>query len=285
MILCGMPVLLSIKKIVMRSLPIFFLFIAACSSHEKRNVSSTEIQSDTNPPTIKYKVVNAFPHDTSAYTEGLLVHKGILYEATGHTNSYPGSRSMFGSVNLSNGIIDKKAEIDKNKYFGEGIAFLNNKIFQLTDTTHIGFIYDEKTFKKVGSFNYDGEGWGLTTNGSNLLMSNGSSNILYRDPLAFKIVKTLVVRDNNGPVQNINELEIIRGFIYANQWLTNYILKIDTLTGAVVARLDLSNLKNESKMKYPFSEETNGVAYDSIADKIYVTGKLWPTIYEIQFNH
>jgi glutaminyl-peptide cyclotransferase len=270
---------------VIHFFPIYFIFSTACNNPAEKSKSANEIQSDPSPVNINYKVVNAFPHDTTAYTEGFLFHKGFLYEATGHTNSYPSSRSLFGIVNLSNGRIDKKVEIDKNRYFGEGIAFLNNKIFQLTDTTRIGFIYDEKTFKKIGSFNYVGEGWGLTTNGSYLLMSNGSSNIYFRDPLTFNVVKTLEVRDNNGPVQNINELELINACIYANQWLTDYILKIDSSTGAVIGRLDLSRLKNESKSKYPFSEETNGIAYDSIANKIYVTGKLWPNIYEIQFDH
>jgi glutamine cyclotransferase len=116
-------------------------------------------------------------------------------------------------------------------------------------------------------------------------MSNGSSNIYYRDPLTFNIVKTLSVNDNNGPVQNINEMELIKGYIYANQWQTDYILKIDTTSGKVVGRLDLSSLKTESKVRYPYAEETNGIAYDSVNNKIYVTGKLWPQIYEIQFNH
>ncbi len=181
--------------------------------------------------------------------------------------------------------MDTKAEIDKNKYFGEGIAFLNGRVYQLTDTTHIGFVYDAKTYKKLGTFVYDGEGWGLTTNGKYLIMSNGSSNLYYRDPSSFKIIKTLNVTDNNGPVQNINELEIIGGYIYANQWLTDNILKIDTTSGKVVGRLDLSSLRTEAKTKYPYSEETNGIAFDSASNKIYVTGKLWPLIYEIQFNH
>ncbi len=262
-------------------LAICLILLSACNN----KVPEYKVQNDSSPQNISYRVINAFPHDTSAYTEGFLVHNGILYEATGHTSAYPGSRSMFGIVDLSNGQIDKKVEIDKNKYFGEGIAFLRDRVYQLTDTTRIGFVYDEKTFKKLGDFYYDGEGWGLTTNGAYLLMSNGSSNIVYREPSGFKIVKTLGVRDNNGPVQNINELELINGYIYANQWLTDYILKIDTTTGMVVGRIDLSSLKNEAKIKYPFAEETNGIAYDSIKNKIYVTGKLWPTIYEIQFDH
>jgi glutaminyl-peptide cyclotransferase len=234
---------------------------------------------------IEYKVINVFPHDTTAYTEGLLFHDGQLFESTGHTNSFPSTRSLFGIVNLKNGEIEKKAEIDKALYFGEGIAFLKDRIYQLTDTTHVGFIYDAKTYKKMGDFFYDGDGWGLTTNGTCLLMSNGSSNIYYRDPKTFKIVKSLNVTDNNGAVPNLNELELINGFLYANQWQTDYILKIDTATGKVVAKLDLSRLKSEVKIKYPFSEETNGIAYDSLSNKVYVTGKLWPLIYEIKFDH
>ena len=116
-------------------------------------------------------------------------------------------------------------------------------------------------------------------------MTNGSSNIYYRDPPTFKVIKTLGVSDNNGPVQNPNELELTKGCIYANQWLTNYILKIVTTTGVVLCKLDLSTLKTEANIKYANSEETNGIAYDSSSNKIYVTGKLWPNIYEIQFDH
>ena len=263
----------------------FCIFLFACNNNSGKRETGIVETDDITPSIINYKVVNAFPHDTTAYTEGFLIHNGLLFESTGHTNSYPGSRSLFGIVNLSSGKIDKKVEIDKNKYFGEGIAFLKDKVFQITDTTHIGFVYDAKTFKKLSSFNYDGEGWGLTTNGSYLMMSNGSSNIYYRDPSTFKIIKTLGVTDNNGPVYNINELELIKGYVYANQWLTDYIIKIDTSNGKVVGRLDLSPLRTEAKVKYSLSEETNGIAYDSVANKIYVTGKLWPTIYEIQFNY
>ncbi|HEY2648829.1 MAG TPA: glutaminyl-peptide cyclotransferase, partial [Puia sp.] len=202
-----------------------------------------------------------------------------------HTSSFPSSRSLFGVVDLKTGHIDAKVELDKNNYFGEGIVFLMGRVYQLTDTTRIGFIYDEKTYKKLDNFYYEGEGWGLTTNGSQILMSNGSSTITFRNPFSLKIVKSLGVTDNNGPVQNLNELELINGFLYANQWLTDYILKIDTSSGKVVGRLDLSRLKTEAKMKSFHSEETNGIAYDSVKNKIYVTGKRWPSIYEIQFDH
>ncbi len=274
-----------LRHLTGRCFSILIFFSVACHNNQEQVQKPTDNTEDNFPENINFKVVNAFPHDTTSYTEGFLFHKGSLFESTGHTNSYASSRSAFGPVDLKNGRIDIKAEIDKNRYFGEGIAFLNNRIYQLTDTTHIGFIYHAETYKKLGTFTYDGDGWGLTTNGKDLIMSNGSSNLYYREPSTFKIIKTLNVTDNNGPVQNINELEMIHGYIYANQWLTDNILKIDTTTGKVVGKLDLSSLKTEAKMKYPFSEETNGIAYDSVTNKIYVTGKLWPTIYEIQFKH
>ena len=263
----------------------FIVFAFACNNKTKSKESSETYPSADLPAPIEFKVLNIFPHDTASYTEGFVFHHGQLFESTGHTSSFPGSRSLFGVVDLKSGHIDAKVEVDKNKYFGEGIVFLKGRIYQLTDTTRIGFIYDEKTYKKLGNFYYDGEGWGLTTNGSYIMMSNGSSTIFYRDPSSFKVVKTLGVSDNNGPVQNLNELELINGFLYANQWLTDYILKIDTTSGKVVGRLDLSRLKTEAKMKNPYSEETNGIAYDPEKNKIYVTGKRWPGIYEIQFDH
>jgi glutaminyl-peptide cyclotransferase len=267
---------------------IYFLlatFTFACSNNSESTANSESQSKDQSPVNIDYKVVNVLPHDTTSYTEGFLFHNGLLFEATGHTNSFPSSRSIFGIVDNNNGIIEVKAEIDEKKYFGEGIAFLKDRVYQLTDTTHIGFTYDSKTFKRTGTFIYDGDGWGLTTNGSYLLMSNGSSNIYYRDPVTFKIIKTLAVSDNNGPVQNLNELELIKGYLYANQWQTDYILKIDTSSGMVVGRLDLAPLKKEVLLKYFDAQETNGIAFDSTTDKIYVTGKMWPTIYQIKFNH
>jgi glutaminyl-peptide cyclotransferase len=271
--------------LICRCFSFTIIFSVACHNNRESGQKLTDKTEDNSPENVNFKVVNVFPHDTTSYTEGFLFYKGLLFESTGHTSSYPSSRSAFGPVDLKTGRIDIKAEIDKNRYFGEGIAFLKERIYQLTDTTHIGFVYNAESFKKLGSFTYDGEGWGLTTNGQYLIMSNGSSNIYYREPSTFKIIKTLNVTDNNGAVQNINELELIQGFIYANQWLTDNILKIDTITGKVVGEMDLTSLKTESKIKYPFSEETNGIAYDSVNNKVYVTGKLWPLIYEIEFKH
>lgn len=262
------------------------LSAAACTNSDS-NHSSPEDNQQTNaaePARINYSVVNAFPHDTTSYTEGFLVHNGQLYESTGHAEDAPSSRSWFGVVDLKTGKINPKVEIDKNKYFGEGIVFLNGKVYQLTYTTKIGFIYDEKTFKKIGEFTFpSAEGWGMTTDGTYLIMSDGTSNINYLDPNTFKLIKVLGVTDNNGPVSNINELEIINGYIYANQYTTNYILKIDPSSGKVIGKLDFSTLDSEAKNKYPYAAQMNGIAYDSVTKKIYVTGKLWPNIYQVQF--
>jgi glutamine cyclotransferase len=274
----------------MNRVTVFFALLSllsACNNNDRQDnttATTTKIP-DNTPPTINYSVIKAIPHDTSAYTEGLLFHDGQLYEATGTEPEMPESRrSMFGTVDLSTGKITPKATLDRNKYFGEGIVFLNGKVYQLTYTTKIGFIYDAKTFKKLGEFTFPSkEGWGMTTDGVHLIMSDGSSNINYLDPNTFQLVKVLGVTDNNGPVSNINELELIKGYIYANQWQTNYILKIDTASGKVVGKMNLDGLENDARNKYPGAEVLNGIAYDSTTNKVYVTGKLWPSIYEIKF--
>ncbi|HEY4109053.1 glutaminyl-peptide cyclotransferase [Puia sp.] len=260
---------------------------AACNNSPKQDTpaTNTDKSADNTPPTLNYTVVKAFPHDTSAYTEGFLFHDGQLYESTGTEPEMPADRrSMFGTVDLATGKITPKVELDRNKFFGEGITFLNGKVYQLTYTTKVGFIYDAKTFKKLGEFTFpSNEGWGMTNDGTNLIMSDGSSNISYLDPRDFHLVKILGVTDNNGPVSNINELELINGFLYANQWQTNYILKIDPASGKVVAKLNLDSLAGQIKSQYPGAEVLNGIAYDSTSGKVYITGKLWPNIFEIKF--
>ncbi|MBS1946402.1 MAG: glutaminyl-peptide cyclotransferase [Bacteroidetes bacterium] len=269
-----------------KKLLIGLVVLAACNNSQQSSIATIN-QPDNSPPIINYSVVNSFPHDTSAYTEGFLVHDGLLYESTGYEEGMPENRgSFFGVVNMKTGKIEVKAALDKHKYFGEGIAFLNGKVYQLTYRTKKGFVYDAKTFKKTGEFTFPStEGWGMTTDGKYLIMSDGTSNISYLDPDNFKLVKVLGVTDNNGPVPDINELELINGYMYANQYRTNYILKIDTASGKVVGRLDFTTLDNEAKNKNPDAAEMNGIAYDPVAKKVYVTGKLWPNIYEVKFNY
>jgi glutamine cyclotransferase len=251
---------------------------------DKENQAETGNDDDiiAAPVHLSFQVVNQYPHDTSAFTEGFTFHEGSLFESTGAPDSPATSDTWIGSIDLKTGKADKRITMGK-KYFGEGITFLNGKLYQLTWKNKKGFVYDAKTFKKLSEFNYKDEGWGLTNDGKNLLMSTGSSNIYYLTPDSVKFIKMLPVQDNNGYVENINELEFIGGFIYANKWLSTEILKIDPATGHVVGKFDLTKQVAEAKAKFPDAQEMNGIAYDSTTGKTYITGKKWPLIYEIKW--
>lgn len=237
-------------------------------------------------PTLVYSVKEELPHDNTAFTEGLLFHKGQLFESTGAAPEFPETRSLFGIVDLKTGKITVKGELDKTIYFGEGIVILNNKLYQVTYKNKQGFVYDAKTFKKIKDFSYTNEeGWGLTTDSTSIIMSDGTSNLTYLDPDFLRPVKSLAVTFNGEPLIRLNELEYIKGYLYANVWMTNLIVKIDPKTGEVVATLDLSGLSTDAHYRYPQALEMNGIAYDPATDKVYVTGKLWPKIYQIEFEH
>lgn len=269
-------------------LPLIFLglFIYSCGE-EKRVPNLEKIRSIKETPRINYKVVTEIPHDTSSFTQGLVFHNQQLFESTGSPDQLPQTRSVLGIVNLANGKIDKKAEIDRNIYFGEGITFINGKIFQLTYLNQICFIYDEKTFKRIGEFKFASkEGWGLTNDGRSLIMSDGTNLITYIDPQTYQVTKTVTVTDlNNNPVRNLNELEYIKGHIYANVYGTADIVKIDPLTGKVDGRLDLKPVDSKTRIRSPLSYEMNGIAYDSLSKRMFITGKMWPTIYQLDFEH
>jgi glutamine cyclotransferase len=252
---------------------------------DKKKVDTSTIVEVPETPIISYTLVNTYPHDLNAFTEGFLFHEGKLFESTGAPENLPQTKSLFGIVDLKNGKIDTKVEIDKSIYFGEGISILNNKIYQLTYKNQTAFVYDAKTYKPIGKYSYQNrEGWGLTNDGKNLIMSDGSNYLTYFD-LNFNVTKTLDVSENGYAVDYLNELEYINGFIYANIYQSHEIVKIDPSTGNVVGKLDLTSLFQTSKTKDINSLETNGIAYDSISDKILVTGKMWPSMYEIKFQH
>jgi glutaminyl-peptide cyclotransferase len=270
---------------------LFFAFIIILtgiySCNDNPGPSGNDI-TETPPatPLINYSVKKFFPHDTALYTEGFLMHEGKLFESTGSPEDHPQTKSVIGIDDLSTGKMDKKVEIDRSKYFGEGIVILNDKLYQLTYKNQVGFIYDIRSFRKAGQFTYTNkQGWSLTTNGKVLIMSDGTDKLTFLDPVVLKPVGILPITENGLAVENLNELEFIKGFIYANIWLTDFIVKIDPSNGKVVGRLDLTSLVFEAKNKYPKSEVLNGIAYDAAADKIYVTGKLWPNIYQIEFPH
>lgn len=256
-----------------------------CRCSNNAEIKSAE-SSPSKIPIINYTVIKYFPHDTSLFTEGLVVHKGQLYESTGSPEELKQTKSLIGITDLSTGKFSKKVELDRTKYFGEGIVILNDKMYQLTYKNKVGFIYDANSFKAIGKFNYpNAEGWSLTTDGTNLIMSDGTDRLTFLHPSNLQAYKSLPVTENGVPSDKLNELEFIKGFIYANIWTTDYIVKIDPATGKVVGKLDLGSISSEAKNKSGTADVLNGIAYDSASDKIYVTGKLWSNIYQINFPH
>lgn len=263
-----------------------FLSITACNGGDQSSQTTPGEGNNPNiPPIINYTVINSYPHDTAFFTEGLEYFGDQLLESSGgdlESSPYP---SAAGYANLSTGKVDVKIILDRAKYFGEGITVFNDKLYMLTWQSGIGFIYDVKTFKKLGEFEIPGkEGWGLTHDSASIIMSNGSNSIYYIDPATLKVSNIVGVTDNNGPVSNINELEFVDGFIYANQWQTPYILKIDPASGKVVGRLDFSKTVAEVEAKYPQARELNGIAYNKTRNTLLLAGKKWPLYFEIKLQ-
>ena len=250
--------------------------VASCESLKQER--KIEISNENLLP---YSVKMVFPHDEKAFTQGLVIYKGKIYESTGYHNF---TRSWIAEVDLDNGEHDKKVELHKS-YFGEGICILNNKMYQLSWKENTGFVYELGSFKNIGTFAYDSEGWGLTTDGQHLIMSDGTNKISFLDTLTFEIKKAVFVTENNIPVSKLNELEYIEGYIFANQWETSYIVKIDPATGKVVGRLDLSPLVNEIQRNSRKAEVLNGIAYNDQTGELLVTGKLWPKAYLIRLGN
>jgi len=221
-----------------------------------------------------YTIKKVYPHDPGAFTQGLVYYKGFLYEGTGLRG-----RSSLRKVDISTGKVLMKVEIS-DKYFAEGITILNNKIYQLTWKSNKGFVYDQNSFKLLNTFSYNTEGWGITTDGNELIISDGTSRVYFMDPGTFRITRSIEVTYNNSPIKNINELEYINGYIYANIWQTNYIAEIDPGTGNIKTILDLENILKKNlirdNVKVP-----NGIAYNPQSGSLYITGKLWPELYEI----
>jgi glutaminyl-peptide cyclotransferase len=268
-------------------IPVVLVLTLAVSCKDSSNKTESVTPDISNePPVISYTILNALPHDTNSYTEGFLLHKGQLFESSGAPQEYEKTRSIVGIVDPATGKLTVKAELDRKTYFGEGITILHDKLYQLTWTNKTGFIYDLRTFKRIGQFSFPSkEGWGMTTDGTSLIMSDGSSNLTYLDPVSFKTNRIVGVTDNNGPLGNINELEWVNGYILANIYQTPYIIRIDPATGKVLGKADFSNLVKEVKLKSPDAEYMNGIAYDSANNKILITGKLWPNIYEVRLNN
>jgi glutamine cyclotransferase len=235
--------------------------------------------------TLSYTIVEQYPHSINSYTQGLFFDGDILYESTGSPDYLPKTQSILGPLDLEIGNIDIKAELDRNIYFGEGSTILKDKIYQLTYKNQKGFVYDAKTFEQINTFNFpSAEGWGLTNDGTNLIMSDGTSRLTYLSPENFQVIKTLEVKRENIAQRSLNELEYIKGFIYANIYQTNQIVKINPDNGEILGVLDLSDIVSQTREKDPNILQLNGIAYKASTNTVFITGKLWPQIYEIQLK-
>jgi glutaminyl-peptide cyclotransferase len=223
-----------------------------------------------------YQIVHAYPHDADAFTQGLVYVDGFLYESTGRNG-----KSSIRKVDLTTGRVLQHYEL-ANKYFGEGLTSWDGELVQLTWKDQLGFVYDRSTFAWKRSFQYEGEGWGLTHDGKQLILSDGTPVLRFLDPESFSETKRISVTDEKGhPLSDINELEYVHGEIYANVWHTNQIIRISPRTGKVLGRIDLSGLMDKRQLSDP-DAVLNGIAYDEKGDRLFVTGKLWPKLFEIK---
>lgn len=251
------------------------LAMIANSCGEKK---SSDTESPVDSMAISYSILKTLPHHTDAFTEGLTIHNNKIYESTGQNG-----KSWVAEVDPGSGNHDKKI-ILSDSYFGEGMTILNNKLYYLTWQTKIGFIYDARTYKQIGEFNYNTEGWGLTHNDKELIMSDGTDKIYFLDSAKLTVTRTISVTDNGTRVKNLNELEFANGYLFANVYETSRIVKIDPSTGKVVGRLDLTTIVEEIKRMYQNTAELNGIAYDKNSNAFLVTGKLWPKSYLIRLQ-
>jgi glutamine cyclotransferase len=265
---------------------VFSILGISCSNKKAKEPKPNEEIIKGSTSMINYALVKTYPHDTTSFTEGFFIHNNLLFESTGSPDELPFTKSHFGILDTANGIIAVKATLDNSKYFGEGIALLNDKIYQLTYKNNICFVYDGSTYKKINEFTYKNkEGWGLTTDGTQLIMSDGTHSLTFISPQNFSVVKKIDAFDNLGKVELLNELEYVNGFIYANIYGTHKIAKINTTSGEVTGYLDCTSLLQDAATKHKTLLEMNGIAYHPTKKTFYVTGKMWPKVYEISFAH
>ena len=233
------------------------------------------IYSDIVPKRNNYKVIHTYPHDRDAFTQGLIYDKGELLEGTGQK-----SGSSLREVELETGKVIRQHNLD-DTLFGEGIALYKDRIYQVTWQNKVGFVYDRSTFNLINKIYYQTEGWGLTTIDDKIVMSDGTNVLYYFEPDMFTVVSKIEVYDNEKKIDSLNELEFINGEIWANIWMTDLIARIDPISGKVLAYVDLKGILPESERKAD-TDVLNGIAYDKEGDRIFVTGKKWPKLYEIK---
>ena len=242
------------------------------------------VPGDTREPVVAqgspfrdFAIVNEYPHDATAYTQGLFFLDGFLYEGTGRYGE-----SSLRRVELESGKVLDIVKL-RGKYFGEGVASLHDRIYQLPWRSRQGFIYGGDDLEAQGKFSYETEGWGLTSDGTHLIMSDGTASLYFLDPGSFEVLRTLEVRDEDGPVRMLNELEFVEGAILANVWQREVILEIDPDKGAVTAEFDMAGLVAYEGAR-GLDSVLNGIAYDPKARRLFVTGKLWSRVYEVELK-
>jgi glutamine cyclotransferase len=246
--------------------------LQACAGSEP----SVPVQAQPAPPVYGYEVVREYPHDPEAFTQGLIFRDGFLFESTGQLG-----RSTLRKVRLETGEVVQRRALP-NDIFGEGLTDWGGQLIQLTWVTNVGYVYDLGSFEERRRFTYAGEGWGLTHDGARLIMSDGTPNLRFLDPSTFSEQSRLNVRDQDGSVDDLNELEFVKGSVYANVWLTERIAIIAPDTGRVTAWVDLTGLR--PRQGGPGDDVLNGIAYDAAGDRLFVTGKLWPRLFEIRLK-
>jgi len=222
-----------------------------------------------------YTVVRSFPHDRGAFTQGLLFRSGVFYEGTGLNG-----RSGIRKVKIETGEVLQSKALGA-EYFGEGIADWKGSLIEITWQSEVGFVYDINTFERTRTWSYKGEGWGLTHDGTRLIMSDGTSELRFLDPETFKETGRITVHDARGPVMRLNELEYVKGEIFANIWTTDRIARISPKDGRVTGWIDLTGLMSAAE-RGTRDAVLNGIAYDAAGDRLFVTGKLWPRVFEIR---
>lgn len=228
------------------------------------------------PPVYSYRIIDHYPHDPEAFTQGLIYHNGFFYEGTGLYR-----HSSLRKVNPHDGKVLKQISLPP-EFFGEGITLCNGRLIQLTWRENKAFVYDRDSFSLLETFTYPTEGWGLTYDGEHLIMSDGSPTLTFLDPKTYTPIKQIQVTSHNQPVANLNELEFIKGQIYANVWQTDQIAMIDPESGQVTAWLNLTGLLDPKSYRGRNVDVLNGIAYDPDTDRLFVTGKLWPSVFEIE---
>lgn len=275
---------------LMKRLPLLTILVLLFSCTQPGEQNQPAEPSDNGngtpaPALIPLTLIAEYPHDTSAFTEGLQVHEGKLFEGTGELG-----HSRIQVSDIKSGKVEKKFPFKDSTLFGEGINILNGKLYQLTYQNRVAFMYDLKDLSTpLKKFNWPSEGWGMTNNGSELIISDGqpSGNLYFVNPEDFRVKRIIQVIDNFGPVGNVNELEYIDGFIYANVWGTTYLLKIDPSNGHVVGKIETKDALRSFYSSYPIQHldnVLNGIAWDSTNRKMYITGKNWPKLFEVSIN-